>query len=601
MALLGLILVVAIMSHVWWLQANHSPPSGDAAYHVAQEAAYRTVLWSRGPLVEKVPALLAWPGGYPPGVYAWTALFRAPSRMGDDPAIRAFIAYILLLGSATYLLGRRLAGPAGGAAAAAVVLSDSSLLMLEHGYFLDMPATAMIVAALCVLVSTEGFSRPIPSLILGGVVGVGMLTKPTFSWFLAAPIVGLALAPLWRWVKGVPARSRAVFFLVAAGAPLMFVVLGRWRYSVYLTQEHPGTLISIQEFAPALAWLGFLAVAAFLCLQYLDGVGDNFLRCHIVAGALCGPWLITDSPYTNLRWTAYLVDARRNFEGVGVTLGRFGEQVPVPVLLLALAGALALFFHRDRRPVVGAILLALVPGAAWTLGSLAYTYRYAIPVNALLGLLTVAWIPRWRNLPWLLLPLYLAWGGVNLLGPHLMDYTAPWYPAFARISKVTLRERADDLQSDPVGTEGKALAVVSALPGSVRTLAVVQTAEGEEENVNFADLQMLINAWVHHRGLAVLVEAVRLENGNLTRCKYEVRGLERELMLARWRGESGEAYAASVETSPDAVLVAGTAPEDLVARQFSGSYALAPSPCSGFRLYLRQGEAPRTDEPAPAP
>ena len=242
-----------------------------------------------------------------------------------------------------------------------------------------------------------------------------------------------------------------------------------------------------------------------------------------------------------------------------------------------------------------------MPGAAWTLGSLAYTYRYAIPVNALLGLLTVAWIPRWRHLPWLLLPLYLAWGSVNLLGPHLMDYTAPWYPAFARISKVTLRERADDLQSDPVGTEGKALAVVSALPGSVRTLAVVQTAEGEEENVNFADLQMLINAWVHHRGLPVLVEAVRLESGSLTRCKYEVRGLERERMLARWRGESGEAYAASVETSPDAVLVAGTAPGDLVARQFSGSYAQAPSPCSGVRVYLRQGEAPRTDEPAPAP
>ena len=120
-ALLCLVLGAAIEGHLWWLAHSHVEPTGDHAYHLTQEAAFRRVLGTPGLLEEKARTLVAWPGGYPPAVYAWSALFRPPARVGDDPTLASFVLFIVLLGLGAHALGRRLAGPAAGVAAADVL------------------------------------------------------------------------------------------------------------------------------------------------------------------------------------------------------------------------------------------------------------------------------------------------------------------------------------------------------------------------------------------------------------------------------------------------------------------------------------------------
>src|SRR3989442_13639862 len=114
--------------------------------------------------------------------------------------------------AATYLLGRRFSGGAAGVVAATAFGTAPFVVYISLRFQLDLPLAAMVALAIEALLRTEDFRRLNWSLAAGIVVGLGLLTKPTFLVYVLVPIVWLAVQidDLRRLANGAAAAAMAI-------------------------------------------------------------------------------------------------------------------------------------------------------------------------------------------------------------------------------------------------------------------------------------------------------------------------------------------------------------------------------------------------------
>ncbi|MBI4592619.1 MAG: glycosyltransferase family 39 protein, partial [Candidatus Rokubacteria bacterium] len=173
---------LVVLAVAVWLAVDRRPPEWDHANHLE-----RSVLCARDLVQRDLGSILQRSTFYPPLVLcaAGVAYLVAPS---DAAAGQAVILAFLGLGmAATFLLGQRVAGGPGGVVAAVVFGTAPFMVWQALRFQLDVPLAAMVALALEVLLGTESFTRRGWSLAAGVILGLGMLTKPTFAVYVLPP------------------------------------------------------------------------------------------------------------------------------------------------------------------------------------------------------------------------------------------------------------------------------------------------------------------------------------------------------------------------------------------------------------------------------
>jgi hypothetical protein len=377
---------------------------------------------------------------YPPLIPAWTAAHFALFGASVQGAVASLWPFWLLLGLAAYGAVQRHAGALAGVAAAVLATLLAVHTHLRAFYFSEIPLAAAALGALACWDASDGLRRRLPTVGLGACLGLGLMCKWSFGFFLGPPMALALVLVLLR----VPLRWGATVgpaLLILAAAAMVAAGLGGGIGA--------GVPLGLGLLGLAVAWLACLAWRRPERLaedgrQRLLGAGLLVL----VVGLLAGPWYLghAESMQAFLRSNLEL-----QYEGEPLTLAQSWVYYPIVA------------WFRVPTPVVPLLLLALVrslwPGGgrhggwAWwvllsgmvVLAVLPYRAdRYLVPGLPILAVPALLALRGWaRPLRWLGVTL-LAWGLVFHLG---------WLPALrGRDLRASLPRVLDDVA--PFGFPG---------------------------------------------------------------------------------------------------------------------------------------------------
>jgi 4-amino-4-deoxy-L-arabinose transferase-like glycosyltransferase len=190
----------------WWLSQNRGIPVYDAAFHLSFAIEAYEALGS-GHLLKAFTGSAT----YPPLTHLIGALgiFLGGVDVAP-PIIAANLVFVPLLALGCYKVGRLAFGPLAGLLAVVFALGSPLIIEEFHEFMLDAPEAAMVAISVWAILATERFSRPGTCALAGVAVGLGMLSKETFVFFVA----GVALATAVRGGRRAW-RGIAVFAAVA--------------------------------------------------------------------------------------------------------------------------------------------------------------------------------------------------------------------------------------------------------------------------------------------------------------------------------------------------------------------------------------------------
>ena len=190
----------------WWLTQDHSIPIFDAGLHLT--GAF--LIFERLSAGDVGSALtLTFP--YPPFAYLVGDLGILLGGVDVAPPIIAEnLVFVPLLALGCYHVGRMAFNRTAGLLAVVFVLGSPLVTAQFHVFMIDAPETAMVAVSVWAILATDCFSRVRTSAVAGVAVGLGLLTKEPFVFFVAGPVAVTAVR------GGVTAwRGLAVFLLVA--------------------------------------------------------------------------------------------------------------------------------------------------------------------------------------------------------------------------------------------------------------------------------------------------------------------------------------------------------------------------------------------------
>ncbi len=195
-----------VASSCWWLSRDRSIAVFDAGTHLS----YAFFAFEALRAGHIIPALtVSFP--YPPLVYLVGDLGIAFGGIGVAPPIVAEnLLFVPLLALGCYQVGRIAFDRTAGLLTVLFALGSPLITAQFHVFMTDAPETAMVATSLWLILATEGFTRVRISAIAGLAVGLGLLTKEPFAFFVAGPVaVGAMRGRLAAW------RGMLVFTLVA--------------------------------------------------------------------------------------------------------------------------------------------------------------------------------------------------------------------------------------------------------------------------------------------------------------------------------------------------------------------------------------------------
>jgi hypothetical protein len=194
---LVLVALVALLAAVTalWVSIDRRPPESDHANHLERALRCHLILARGGP--GRWQAILDESSFYPPIVSCAAGLLYFIAPVAPLTAQSVMLAALALAIAVIFVLGRRLFGVEGGLLAAFFFATAPFAVFSLDNFQLDLPLTAMVALALYMLVRTEHFARTGATLGLGVVLGLGMLTKPTFAAYVLPPLLW-PLAMSWR-------------------------------------------------------------------------------------------------------------------------------------------------------------------------------------------------------------------------------------------------------------------------------------------------------------------------------------------------------------------------------------------------------------------
>ena len=417
-----LTLVAALWGWIAWIDRFSEPMEADETNLISMSLCARDAL-QRADL----GALYGCPPGhpYPPLVPTLAGIALLPvESIGMREIALTTLPWCGLLSVVAWAALRRSAGPWGGLVGVAAAIGLCTTPSVWGHLYTELPMSALGLGAAAIWSRSGGLSRPWTAAALGLVLGLGLLTKWTFAFFLGPPVAILVGYTLLR------APSRPVLGLLAAlsgaaaGAGYSLAVAGLGGPVVFAWP------------APAALCAVFLLGDAVLTHFWGRGPRQPRLGAAVGVGALAlctaavaAPWYIRRAQHV-LEFLALNLQAG-NYDG---DLMAFSETWPFyPIVVASTFGRLSLallgigvlraLWARDRLALFG--LVAFLFGAGFLMAAPYRAARYLIAgIGLLIPLFGVAL--RWRGaVP---APLGLAFAAATLVGQ--LAWRAP--PSAAR-------------------------------------------------------------------------------------------------------------------------------------------------------------------------
>lgn len=192
-------LFLAITS--WWLTQNSTIPVFDAGLHLSLAINIYEKLRAGS-----IGSALTLSVPYPPLSYLVGILGMWIGGIGLNQAVLAEnLVFVPLLALGCHNVARRAFGPGAGPLAVVFALGSPLLAAQFHVFMTDAPETAMVALALWLVMASERFSRFWVSVAAGVVVGLGLLSKEPFAFFLAGAVLVTLIRGGWRAWRGLAA------------------------------------------------------------------------------------------------------------------------------------------------------------------------------------------------------------------------------------------------------------------------------------------------------------------------------------------------------------------------------------------------------------
>jgi 4-amino-4-deoxy-L-arabinose transferase-like glycosyltransferase len=201
-AFLALLIVAATAR---WIAVDSQVPDFDTAKHLI-------TAWSYSDRLSDLDIGQPFSGytEYPPLAHLVGAVATLIAGKNVGPPILAvaiLCAPLLVLGMyrAGTLLGNRWTG-----LLAVLFVAATPMIVTEfRAYMLETTATALLAVAVWLLIASRRFEAIVPAAVAGVVVGLGMLTKQSFAFFVAGFVAMLVLRGGWRNWRGLLAFAAA--------------------------------------------------------------------------------------------------------------------------------------------------------------------------------------------------------------------------------------------------------------------------------------------------------------------------------------------------------------------------------------------------------
>lgn len=188
---------------------------------------------------------------YPPLIPAVAALhFVITGARGLDMALLSLWPWTVVLGWALWIGVRKAAGDWAGLAAVALGPVVVWSLHIRGKFYTEVPLAAIALACVVAWVHSEGFTKRRPSLLLGLFLGLGLLAKWSFAFFL-----GPAMALAWAIGMSAPVRDKRARWLMGAAVLGCVGLLAAGATGRLMGGLIPGICVAIGAGAGA----GFLA------------------------------------------------------------------------------------------------------------------------------------------------------------------------------------------------------------------------------------------------------------------------------------------------------------------------------------------------------
>ena len=411
--IIGATLAISALRYLQALPLMH----GDYAKHFEYSASLHGALSSAPGLWGKTSAAMAWMVDYPPLTYLWTSLLFWRGGPSEASAHLGQLFWLALLLVTTYVAVRGWWGRT--AATVALLLCASSIVTAEatSRFSPDLAVAATSFTALCLLARAHELEDARWALATGLFAGLGLLCKWSAAFYLALPAMAVVASCLLKadW------RGRLRFGLLAMllGACVVAACLGA-------------------RAGPAAAWAWPLLLGtqlAFITLRLLARPSDRPLRNAM--GAILTTWVMC-APYYAMALSLLLGRLDSQVRGpmsnvpweILQTLLASLAVTAVPGLLLLLpVGTMLVLLRRDRCPLSGLSLLALIGGLSLTVLARLQDFRYYAPLVPMAVVLCVGWIAGARS--WIRVPLVAVLVTAGLVQGAFLTMAFPDFPTYS--------------------------------------------------------------------------------------------------------------------------------------------------------------------------
>lgn len=168
-----------------WFKKDTLPPGWDQSGHLILSLKYIHVLTT--PSLDVIPRLISVSNYYPPLFHISASPFYLLFGTSDDVACMSTIIFLGILIFSTYGIGKYIYNRNTGLLSAFLVSMYPIIFGENREYLIDIPVVALVALSIYVLLLTNNFKNKRYSIVFGITLGLGMLTKWTFIFFVIGP------------------------------------------------------------------------------------------------------------------------------------------------------------------------------------------------------------------------------------------------------------------------------------------------------------------------------------------------------------------------------------------------------------------------------
>jgi 4-amino-4-deoxy-L-arabinose transferase-like glycosyltransferase len=352
--LLGLLIAAQVAVNWAWLTTNVVLLGWDRPRHLIESLVYNDLL----EYVSLRSLFEAWlHSGYYPPLFHWAMVaFYRLFGVSMDVAASVNTVFLIVLLVAAYGVGSRIGGKGAGLLAAFFASTSPMVFAMSRYTYIEFSLTAMVALSFWLLLLTEQFSRRLYSVLFGLSMGLGLLTKWTFSLFVFPALLvvflraGL-LAKARHSLRSLQLDRKWMVASAIAGAILTLI----W----YLPNFGRTAELPLGHLLAPVSW--FLLGGMIYLLKEPSSRGWNAVASLWLCLVVAGSWYIPRIDFVSHAFLIAWGRPQRQSWAFGYYLNHLTNEhlslIYMVVVVLASIGLLALAWRALRRGRAGQQIL----------------------------------------------------------------------------------------------------------------------------------------------------------------------------------------------------------------------------------------------------